>query len=183
MMGPIEAVRFGDLLARASSVARRTDDAGEERLTVVLVMPGGGASRQAEDAARLGATVRLALVDGGGQEESLRVVVERHDVLPVGAPMSPSYRHQLTLRRVVDGAAPALGAAGEAIVEIALRLEALIDELARAGVVDRVAIDGALAARRPEAAHTKTPAPPDVAGAGATDDSDSPNPTSSSVSP
>lgn len=147
MSGMVEQVRLRDLTARVSSVARSTGADGVERLTLVLVMPTQAASRAVEDAVAR-SPLAVALVDGEGQEEALLAIVERAQVIPVGAPMSPTFRHQLVLRRATEAEIPALGAAGEAIVEIALRLEALIDELERAGLVRRAAIDAALEQRR-----------------------------------
>ena len=147
MAGMVESVRLRDLTARVSSVARSTGTDGVERLTLVLVMPGASASRAVEDAVAR-SPLPVTLVDGEGNEEGLLAVVERAQVIPVGAPMSPTYRHQIVLRRATAAETPTLSATGEAIVEIALRLEALIDELERAGVVSRAAIDAALELRR-----------------------------------
>ena len=148
MTGPIESARLRDLTVRVTSLARSVDAAGDERLTLVLVVPTAPASRAVEDVVAR-SPLPVVLADGEGNEEALLAVVERAQVIPVGAPMSPTFRHQLILRKARPEETPALGPAGEAIVEIALRLEGLIDELERAGVVTRAAIDAALDARRP----------------------------------
>lgn len=148
MIGAVESARLRDLTVRVTSLARSVDATGEERLTLVLVLPTAPSSRAVEDVVAR-SPLPVVLIDGDGREEALLAVVERAQVIPVGAPMSPMFRHQLILRRALPEETPALGPAGEAIVEIALRLEALIDELERAGVLSRTAIDAALEIRRP----------------------------------
>jgi hypothetical protein len=141
----IDFVRIKETAVRVTSLTRRTvvGDDGEERREVTLVVIVHGEQAHDSFCTLLGSRKLTLEIPEESGPESFAVEVVSTDHLTFGQGKTTAYRHEVTLRErttaETDETEPAALSAED--VSVAVRLEALIEALAAAGVVDRGTID------------------------------------------
>jgi hypothetical protein len=144
----IEYMKLGGSPVRVSSIQQRAigkpDGAVAREWKIVIVVRGIAAHRQVADLLKR-QPLAIAFPNDEGWEGEILVEIASASHTEGGAKGAESFRHLLTLREIDRTTADRLTREAEAAepANLAIRLEALIDALVAANLLDRAAVETA----------------------------------------